>query len=84
MRRAAVARQVVGASGTWCPSHGHSEEALVTLANGTREEEGDEAGEGCERPSQACSSVIQGVLRRKCEAALRFAKYGGGKQTCQV
>lgn len=31
MRRAVVARQVVGASGTWRLSHGHSEEeALIT------------------------------------------------------
>lgn len=78
MRRAAVARQVVGASGTWRPSNGHSEEALVTWwppANSIREEKGDEAGEGCETPSQACSSAIQGFLRRKCEAALRSAQY---------
>lgn len=44
MRRAVVARQVVGASGTWRLSHGHSEEALITRwppANKTREEKGD-------------------------------------------
>lgn len=59
-------------------SHGHSEEALVTRwppANSIREEQGDEAGEGCETPSQACFSVIQGFPRRKCEAASRSVKY---------